>query len=167
MSQIRNQMGGLVIASILTFIAVFWMFSMTWAGTTAGLLFGGVLASLTLILGMATLGIQYIRQQSMLSSKQKSVDNLSSHQERTIEIDLPFDSAFDLAMEALQTLDNQEIPITVSGLPSKQRLKSNASTKSWISSRIRLSNAWSKPRTQRSWQPSKTRLQNWKRTSFC
>ena len=41
--------------------------------------------------------------------KQKVQADYSVHQERTIEIDLPYQAAFDLCLEALETLDNQAI----------------------------------------------------------
>lgn len=123
MSQTRKNIGILTIASILTFILFFWMFSATWVGATGGLLAASFMGTLTLVLGLISYGVQYQRHKAALTSKHKSADTIESHQTRTIEIDLPFDTAFATALDALQTLDAQAIPKTTTGIPSKQSLK--------------------------------------------
>lgn len=70
----------------------------------------------------------YLQQRAFEGKKQTGA-NADSHQQRTIEIDLPFEAAFDLTLEALKTLDNQAIPMPESAvfrlrnwLPRQQRL---------------------------------------------
>ncbi|GAB5491141.1 MAG: hypothetical protein Phog2KO_13560 [Phototrophicaceae bacterium] len=123
MSQIRKNISVMSLAIIFTFIAFYLMFSATWAGTAGGLLAGSFMAGLTLVLGLISFAIQYQRHQSSINSKQKSVDKGSVQQTRTIEIDMPFEEAFTLALEALETLDGEAIPKTITGIPSKQSLK--------------------------------------------
>ncbi len=49
-------------------------------------------------------------QRRAFEGKKQAATNITAHQQRTIEIDLPFDAAFDLTLEALKTLDKQPIP---------------------------------------------------------
>lgn len=123
MSQTRKNISMLTIAVILTFTLFYLMFSATWVGATGGIMAATFMAGLTAILGFISYSIQYQRQKSALASKHKSVDNSASYQTRTIEIDSPFEQAFNIALDALETLDGQAIPRTRTGIPIKQTLK--------------------------------------------
>lgn len=123
MSQSQKNVGVFTFALIFTFIAMYVMFSATWAGTAGGLLAASVMTGFTLIAGLLTLALQQYRQKAAFASKQKSTDDMASHQSRTIEIDLPFEQAFDSAGEALHNLDGEAIPATFTGIPGKQILK--------------------------------------------
>lgn len=68
----------------------------------------GVLSSALLVIGFAA---REAAQRRALSGKKQANDNLEAQQQRTLEIDLPYDAAFDLALEALQTLDGQPVPL--------------------------------------------------------
>jgi hypothetical protein len=50
------------------------------------------------------------RQQKAFKGKKQAQASTDSHQARTVEIDLPRTEAFTLALEALQTLDNDIVP---------------------------------------------------------
>jgi len=52
----------------------------------------------------------YLHQRAFTDKKQAS-QSTDHHQTRTVEIDLPQDVAFDLALDALQTLDKQRVPV--------------------------------------------------------
>jgi hypothetical protein len=54
---------------------------------------------------------RYFLQQRALQGKKRSDEKATAHQERTFEIDLPYDQAFDLANDALKTLDGERVPI--------------------------------------------------------
>jgi len=122
MSRIQKNVSVFAFAIVFTFIAMYLLFSATWAGAAGGLLAASVMSGFTLILGLISLAIQYQRQKTAFASKQKSTDDMDAHQTRSIEIDLAFDDAFDLAMKALHTLDGDAVPVTFTGIASKQTL---------------------------------------------
>lgn len=123
MSNIQKNISVFSFAIIFTFIAMYLMFSATWVGAAGGLLAASFMSGLTLILGLITMAIQHQRNKNAFSNKQKTVDDMEVEQSRTIEIDLPFSMAFDIAIEALETLDGENIPKTLTGIPSKQAVK--------------------------------------------
>src|SRR5262245_26492621 len=50
----------------------------------------------------------YLHRKAFTGKKQAYADmNMDTHQQRTVEIDLPYEAAFDLALDALKTLDRQ------------------------------------------------------------
>lgn len=76
--------------------------------------------ALLLPLGMAFISLAMLvggfaareaAQRRALSGKKQAHDSLEAQQQRTVEIDLPYDAAFDLALEALQTLHGQPVPL--------------------------------------------------------
>ena len=73
----------------------------------ASLLMGGLTAV------MATMSYVYkgFLQRRSFSGKKVSSQSISNHQQATVEIDASFDVAFDLAMDALQTLNKQRVPV--------------------------------------------------------
>ncbi|MGB1285640.1 MAG: hypothetical protein ACPG7F_03815 [Aggregatilineales bacterium] len=87
--------------------------------------FTGMLLA-TIALSAASYGFAEFQQRRAFSGKKMAADTTQAHQQRTIEIDLPMGIAFDLALEALQTLDNQKVPMpdtsVTKHLPRKQRL---------------------------------------------
>lgn len=123
MSQIQKNISMFALAIMFTFIAVYLMFSATWMGAVGGLVAATALSGFTLIIGLMVLAIQYQRNKAAFADKQKSGDNMAVQQTRSIEIDLPFDLAFEIALEALASLNGEDIPKTLSGIPSKQVLK--------------------------------------------
>lgn len=123
MSKVRKQFSIFAFSILFTFIVLFLMFTVTTGSASGGLLVASIMASLTLILGTIATAIQHQRHKNAFADKQKTVDDMAVHQSRTVEIDLPFSMAFDVAMEALETLDGEPIPKTRTGLPTKQALK--------------------------------------------
>jgi hypothetical protein len=65
---------------------------------------------LTAVMGMASYRYRGYLQRKAFTGKKQADESLSSQQERSIEIDLPYHLAFDLAHEALQTLHRQDVP---------------------------------------------------------
>lgn len=68
-------------------------------------------------------------QRRAFTGKKQAYEAQGNHQTRTVEIDLPLAQAFDLSMEALQTLDDQRLPVSDDVfvrlemmIPRKQRL---------------------------------------------
>ncbi len=75
------------------------------------LLYTVICAALTAALAATgPIARSYLQQRTMLDKKQAD-DSLDSRQQRTVEIDLPFDTAFDLTLDALETLDDQNVPV--------------------------------------------------------
>lgn len=122
MSLQRKNVQSIVLASGLTFLAVYVVFALSF-GAIGGLFFATILGLLTLIMSSIMYGIQYGRMKSAMDSKQKAVDDVETHQTRTIEIDLPFAQAFDTALAILHELHDTEMPMTFTGISSKQMLK--------------------------------------------
>lgn len=50
-------------------------------------------------------------QKRAFAGKKQAGTDTSSHQKRTVEIDLLFDEAYDLALDALQSLDDKHMPV--------------------------------------------------------
>lgn len=75
------------------------------------LLYTAIQATLTAALvGTGPIARSYLQRRAMLDKKQAH-DTLDSRQQRTVEIDLPFNAAFDLTLDALETLDGQNVPV--------------------------------------------------------
>lgn len=75
------------------------------------LLYTVICAALTAALAAAgPIARSYLQRRAMLDKKQAH-DTLDSRQQRTVEIDLPFNTAFDLTLDALETLDGQNVPV--------------------------------------------------------
>ncbi|MBZ0285498.1 MAG: hypothetical protein K8L97_32510 [Anaerolineae bacterium] len=75
------------------------------------LLYTVICAALTAALAATgPIARSYLQQRTMLDKKQAD-DSLDSRQQRTVEIDLPFNAAFDLTLDALETLDGQNVPV--------------------------------------------------------
>lgn len=122
--------------SVLIF-AIFFL-QMLFIGQTIGvsLFFASIMGLLTA--GLATMSYAYkaFLQRRSFAGKKQSSQSMSNHQQRTVEIDLPRDTAFDLAMEALQIFDGQPVPVPddwlvklESILPRKQILNIRESDK--------------------------------------
>lgn len=123
MSNVQRNIGVFIGTIIATFLMMYLLFSATWIGTAGALAVASFMAALTLILGLISTGVMYQRSKAALKSKQKTSDQMATHQTRTIEIDGSLDLAFDMALSALNTLDDVTIPKTRSGLPTKQAIK--------------------------------------------
>lgn len=74
-------------------------------GTAGFLLFNLLMVAISYSVRLFT------QRQALARKKQRGDDSGDSHQQRTVEIDLPFDAAYDLALEALATLDGQDVPL--------------------------------------------------------
>ena len=123
MSKTQKHLTVFSIVVVLTFLLMYFQFSYTQIGTTGSLLVASFMAGLTVILGLITYVIQHYRQREAYATKQKSSENMATEQSREIEIDVPFELAFDMVLAALDTLNKQPIPKTLTGIPSKQILK--------------------------------------------
>lgn len=76
-------------------------------GLGAALLMGAMTAAV----GAMSFGYRELLQQRAFKGKKQSGASTDSQQARTIEVDLPYDAAYDLALEALQSLHDQPIPV--------------------------------------------------------
>ena len=123
MSNVQKNVSIFAFAIVFIFIVMYLMFASVTASAIGGLLAGSFMAALTLVMGLISLAIAHQRQKNAFAQKQKSSDNMDVHQTRHIEIDLPLELAYDIALEALESLDGENIPKTVTGIPSKQSLK--------------------------------------------
>lgn len=123
MSHIQKNISVFVVMIVISFLALYLSFSATWMGAVGGLIMASGMSLFTLVLGIAVLGIQYYRNQKAYEQKQKADASRQPHQSQSIEFDLSQQQAFDLVMQALNTLDGADIPHTVTGIPSQQQLK--------------------------------------------
>ncbi len=101
------------IVGIMTVVIPFvFLFHLLFIG---GALVPSILGAVTMGLFTALLGMVSYRyrgylQRKAFEGKKKASDSIRSHQRSSVEIDLPYGAAFDLALEALQTLNRQEVP---------------------------------------------------------
>lgn len=123
MSRIQKNTALFAGAIVLTFIAMYVQLMLVGWGTTASTAIAGGFAAFTLLLGLLVYGIQHQRHKAAFQHKQKATDNTDVKQSRTVEIDLPLSDAFDLALDALHSLDGEYIPKTLLGIRSRQILK--------------------------------------------
>jgi len=79
-------------------------------GLGTGLLAAALMGLFTAALATASYRYRGYLQRKAFTGKKQADESLSSRQERSIEIDVPYDAAFDLALDALQTLHKQDIP---------------------------------------------------------
>lgn len=122
MSAIRKNIAIFAFSLVISMLPIYLLaMNMGWGANYSTLISAGF-GAFTLLLGLITYSIQYRRHKAAFEEKQKSPDEISPHQSRIIEIDLPFDQAFDLALDALQTLDAEDIP-RARVVHSKQHLK--------------------------------------------
>lgn len=118
------------IMALITFVLFFAQMLFVGAGVTMSLAAAALMAVLTGMLGAASYGYREFLQRRAFSGKKQVSDNLEAHQTRTVEIDMPFDKAFDLTLDALKMLDDKQLPLPddilvkmESILPRKQHLK--------------------------------------------
>ncbi len=123
MSRIQRHTTLFAIMVILTFLVMYAQGMLIGGGVAVSTLVAGGFAGITLILGVLALAIQHHRHQAAFQQKQKAGDQTDVHQARTVEIDVVFEMAFDMAMDALQELDGIDIPQSKVFIRSKQRLK--------------------------------------------
>jgi hypothetical protein len=116
--------------ALLNFVFALLMMMSLDATFGGSLAFALVVSAITFLLSSMSLGVRDYMQQRAFVGKKSAAATTAAHQTRTVEIDLPYDAAFDLALEALKTLDNQTVPIAENVpiqlealLPRKQRLK--------------------------------------------
>lgn len=123
MSKVRNHIAFTATLLITSAFMVFmWMMQLGLGmAISAGVVSTFVLV--TLLLALATGYIQLERNQAAFNQKQKTGASLATHQTRTIELDIPFEQAFALALDALQNLDEQAIPKSLLFFQSRQKLK--------------------------------------------
>lgn len=66
------------------------------------------------LLNVGLFGSGYVfqdwRQRRSFTAKKRASDDISTHQQRRIEVDLPFTDAYDLALQAVELLDNLVLP---------------------------------------------------------
>jgi hypothetical protein len=123
-------------------LAIFILFflQMLWIGQTLALslFFASIMGLMTA--DMATMSYAYkaYLQRRSFSGKKQSSQSMSNHQQRTVEIDVPMNVAFDMAHDALKTLDNKPVPVPddllvklESILPRKQYVKIRESDKAF------------------------------------
>ncbi|MEM9953198.1 MAG: hypothetical protein AAF846_16455 [Chloroflexota bacterium] len=123
MSLPRKNIQFILLASGFVFLAIYVLFVYTWVGAIGALVAASAMSAITLFFGFISYSLQYQRTKSALANKQKVSDTMDTHQTRTIEIDISLESAFDLALNALMMLDDENIPHTLTGILSTQRLK--------------------------------------------
>lgn len=130
MSRIRKSIIIISAMTIIIFLLFFAQMLFTGVGIGNSLLFASVMGALMLVVGAMTYGYREFLQRRAFSGKKLDSDTLDAEQKRTVEIDLPFDAAFNLTLDALKTLDDKNIPLPddilvkmESILPRKQILK--------------------------------------------
>ena len=130
MAQSQTPAKFVTLFSILIF-ALFFL-QMLWLGQTVGvsLFFASIMAILTAGLAIMSHAYKGFLQRRSFAGKKQSSRSVSNHQQRTVEIDMPMDQAFDLTLDALQTLDKKPVPVPddflikmESILPRKQVVK--------------------------------------------
>ncbi|MCA9915319.1 MAG: hypothetical protein KC496_18325 [Anaerolineae bacterium] len=101
-----------LVALVTTIITVFFFIEMMLygVGLGVGLAAAGLMGLFTAALATASYRYRGYLQRKAFTGKKQADESLSSRQERSIEIDLPVDAAFDLALDALQTLHRQDVP---------------------------------------------------------
>jgi len=105
--------GDVWIIGIMTVIVTMLFFvNMIFVGASLGASISGALVMGLLSAALGTASFRYRRylQQQAFTGKKQADESLSSKQVRSIEIDLPYDVAFDLALEAVKTLHKQDVP---------------------------------------------------------
>lgn len=112
-----------LIALVFTFISQYYLALAVGWGVNASTVIAAGFAGGTLLLGLLSYGIQYQRNKAAFARKQKIADNTDTEQSSTIEIDVPFAQAFDLALDALHSLDGEDIPSRLLLIRSKQTIK--------------------------------------------
>lgn len=131
MGRTRKSIIWVGIVSVITFILFFFQMQFVSEHIGLSLLAALIMATLTAVLATISYGYrEFLQRRAFAAGKKQASDNLEAHQTRTVEIDLPYEAAFDLALDALKTLDNKNIPIPddilvkmESILPRKQFLK--------------------------------------------
>jgi len=110
MTRLRNNITFFVLMLIFGFLA--WYAQLMWIGfgTTISLSVATGVTVATLLLGLLAYAFQSYRHQNALTHKQKQSEQSSADETRIIEIDLPFEHAYNVAMNILQQLDSQKIP---------------------------------------------------------
>lgn len=108
-TQYRNRL----IFGFPLFIAglLFLFMIMTGAPLVLSVAYALIMGAMSLALTMLSHGYKSLLQKRSFNDKKQANQSIDSHQTRTIEIDLPMNQAFDLALDALQTLDKQSVPI--------------------------------------------------------
>lgn len=110
MAQTRSEAWMVVI--VTTIITIFFFIEMMFygVGLGVGLAVAGLMGLLTAALATASYRYRGHLQRKAFTGKKQADESLSSRQERSIEIDMPYGAAFDLALEAVQTLHKQAVP---------------------------------------------------------
>lgn len=116
--------------TIIIFVLTFLQFYTLQASLPISLLSASVMAVFTAILASLSYAYRAYLQSRAFSGKKQASQSIENHQQRTVEIDLPMEQAFELALDALKTLDDQHLPIPddmliklENLLPRKQFLK--------------------------------------------
>lgn len=111
MLQTRKK-AALTLAVMTLVVWAFIFVQMLIAGREPGpaLLVAGVMWAFSMLMGIAAYAYNDYLQRRALAGKKQADEDMGPQQQRTVEIDLPFDAAFDLALAALQALDGQPMP---------------------------------------------------------
>ena len=130
MSQTRKSMKMTAAMSAIIFVLFLLQMQAVGMGLGQSVLYATVMAAMTAVVGAMSFGYRSMLQRRAMAGKKLPEDSFESHQQRTVEIDLPFDAAMDLALDALKTLDGQRVPVPddllvrlENMLPRKQRLR--------------------------------------------
>lgn len=101
-----------IVGLMTVIITMVFFVNMIFVGATLGASIVGALVMGLLSASLGTASFRYRRhlQRKAFTGKKQADESLSSKQVRSIEIDLPYDLAFDLALEAVKTLHKQDVP---------------------------------------------------------
>ena len=111
MSQTQTPAKFITILSIIIFVLTFLQFYALHSSLPISLLSASLMAGFTAVLALLSYAYRGYLQRRAFAGKKQAGQSIDSQQQRTVEIDLPVDIAFDLALEALNTLDNQPVPV--------------------------------------------------------
>lgn len=110
MAKIQNTVQMMTVFIAMSSVILFLLMMQVGWGLTISMAVALVFAAITAILATGTQYIQHQRHLAAFEQKRKVADNTDTHQSRTVEIDMPFEQAFNSALDALQLLDGDTIP---------------------------------------------------------
>ncbi|MCS6836675.1 MAG: hypothetical protein NZ750_11755 [Anaerolineae bacterium] len=109
----RRRAFGLMMTSFVIFVTLLFFFTMLSLRLPPLMLLGLTVIYAGFTVGLVWMGMTLRErlQQRAFQGKKQASDDTDSHQQRVIEVDLPLEEAYDLALEGLQALDGQPAPV--------------------------------------------------------
>lgn len=111
MAHSQNPTRFIVFSTLLVTLTFFVLMLLQGAPLSVTLTGTAVLGIITALLTTVSYAYKAYLQRRAFAGKKQAGQSIENHQERTVEIDVPVDIAFDLALDALKTLDRQRVPV--------------------------------------------------------